>query len=154
MTEMATALSAETAPTGADGAKLLARGASVAMRLWENEPPSADKPTARRPYETVGYVIAGRAELVLEGTTRLLEPGSTWVVPREAEHTYKIIESFTAVEATTAPEDDPSYEKTEAGSQEVRPAGPESQQFPPRTWDKVDEEMDESFPASDPPGNY
>jgi len=33
----------------------------------------------------------------------------------------------------------------------VRDAGPKSMQDPPRRWDKVDEAIDESFPASDPP---
>lgn len=36
----------------------------------------------------------------------------------------------------------------------VRPAGRKEMEMPPRKWDKVDEESDESFPASDPPGNY
>ncbi|MEQ8697426.1 MAG: hypothetical protein RLT05_12795 [Bauldia litoralis] len=36
----------------------------------------------------------------------------------------------------------------------VRPAGPESMRDPPKNWDEVDEESDESFPASDPPANY
>jgi len=36
----------------------------------------------------------------------------------------------------------------------VRPAGPETMQDKPPKWEKVDEESDESFPASDPPGNY
>lgn len=34
---------------------------------------------------------------------------------------------------------------------QVRPAGPDSMKHEPRTWDKVDEAADESFPASDPP---
>ena len=33
----------------------------------------------------------------------------------------------------------------------VRPAGPSAMRDPPRTWSKVDEASDESFPASDPP---
>lgn len=33
----------------------------------------------------------------------------------------------------------------------IRPAGPEGMEFPPRNWDKVDQQSDESFPASDPP---
>lgn len=36
----------------------------------------------------------------------------------------------------------------------VRPAGRKEMEVPPRTWSKTDEEVDESFPASDPPGNY
>jgi hypothetical protein len=37
------------------------------------------------------------------------------------------------------------------GSGQGRPAGPDSMRDPPRSWDKVDEASDESFPASDPP---
>lgn len=36
----------------------------------------------------------------------------------------------------------------------VRDAGPESMQSPPNRWSKTDQAIDESFPASDPPGNY
>ena len=38
--------------------------------------------------------------------------------------------------------------------QPVRDAGPEHMETPPRRWDMVDQQADESFPASDPPGNY
>lgn len=37
---------------------------------------------------------------------------------------------------------------------EVRTAGRREMRNPPREWDIVDEQSDESFPASDPPGNY
>ena len=70
------------------------------MRLWENEPAGDEKPAVRREYETVGYVIAGRAELRIEGQILVLELGDSWVVPRGAEHSYKVLEPFTAVEAT------------------------------------------------------
>src|SRR5262249_54753212 len=36
----------------------------------------------------------------------------------------------------------------------VRDAGPEHMDNPPRRWDPIDQQADESFPASDPPGNY
>jgi quercetin dioxygenase-like cupin family protein len=90
-------------PKGKLGQKYLASGKTVAMRLWENEQPSEDKLPTSRDYETVGYVINGRAELHIEGQTILLEPGNSWVVPKGANHTYKILESFTAVEATSPP---------------------------------------------------
>jgi hypothetical protein len=37
---------------------------------------------------------------------------------------------------------------------EVRDAGPQAMKDPPDSWDAVDEAIDESFPASDPPGGY
>ena len=37
---------------------------------------------------------------------------------------------------------------------DVRPAGPESVRDPDRRWDQVDELVDETFPASDPPATY
>jgi len=96
-------VSAKTSPKGAMGQTYLVSGKGVAMRLWQDEEPSEPKPEASRDYETVGYVISGRAELHLEGQTVLLEPGDSWLVPPGAMHTYKILETFTAVEATHPP---------------------------------------------------
>lgn len=90
-------------PRGAMGQKYLATGVRLSMRLWEREPPGEAKEPTVRDYETVGFVIEGRAELHLEGQKLLLEPGDSWTVPRGASHTYKILEPFTAVEATSPP---------------------------------------------------
>lgn len=90
-------------PRGEMGQKYLASGKNVAMRLWEEAQPGDTKEPAARDYETVGYVIAGRAELHLEGQMVLLEAGDSWVVPNGASHTYNILEPFTAVEATYPP---------------------------------------------------
>jgi quercetin dioxygenase-like cupin family protein len=90
-------------PKGELGQKYLASGKTVSMRLWEDEQPGEPKPATEREYETVGYVIKGRAELHLEGQMVLLEPGDSWTVPKGASHTYNILDSFTAVEATSPP---------------------------------------------------
>jgi quercetin dioxygenase-like cupin family protein len=90
-------------PKGQLGQKYLASGKSLSMRLWEDEQPNEPKEATAREYETVGYVIKGCAELHLEGQVVRLEVGSSWVVPKGASHTYKILEPFTAVEATSPP---------------------------------------------------
>ena len=40
---------------------------------------------------------------MIEDKTITLEPGDSWLVPADAEHSYHIIEIFTAVEATAPP---------------------------------------------------
>lgn len=90
-------------PHGPDGQKYLASSVHVEMRLWEKVPAGEPKPAVRREYETVGYVISGRAELHIEGQVVTLGPGDSWVVPKGAEHTYKVVEPLTAVEATHPP---------------------------------------------------
>ncbi|MGZ3457742.1 MAG: cupin domain-containing protein [Archangium sp.] len=90
-------------PKGEMGQKYLAGGIRVSMRMWENEPPAEPLPATVRDYETVGYVIKGRAELHLEGQVLLLNPGDSWLVPRGASHTYTSLEAFTAVETTRPP---------------------------------------------------
>ena len=91
------------AAEGDMGQRYLAAGKSVAMRLWQDEQPGEPKPPTARDYETVGYVIAGRAELHAGGQVVALNPGDSWAVPRGASHTYRILEAFTAVEATAPP---------------------------------------------------
>lgn len=45
-----------------------------------------------------------------------------------------------------------AIQKRENGSRRpVRSAGPEAMRDPPENWDKTDQAVDESFPASDPP---
>lgn len=90
-------------PKGKLGQVYLASGIEVAMRLWKDEQPGEPGAATQRDYETVGYVIAGRAELHLAGQMVLLEPGDSWVVPKGAEHFYRFLETFTAIEATAPP---------------------------------------------------
>lgn len=90
-------------PLGTMGQQHLVTGTSMSMRLWDEMPPTTSKEPRRRDYETVGFVVAGRAELEIEGQIAILEPGDSWVVPAGAEHTYRVLETFTAVEATSPP---------------------------------------------------
>lgn len=85
------------------GERHLASGKSMVMRMWQDKAPGEAKPPVRRDYETAGTVVAGRAGLTIEGQTVLLAPGNSRVVPRGAEHSYRILEALTAVEATHSP---------------------------------------------------
>jgi quercetin dioxygenase-like cupin family protein len=89
-------------PVGSMGQRHLAMSKNMAMRLWE-EDPGEDKPLTARDYETIGYVLQGRAELESEGQTISLSPGDSWVVPKGASHTYNILENFKAIEVTHPP---------------------------------------------------
>ncbi len=89
--------------TDADGQIVLAAGERTAMRMWRDEHPGAPKPATTRAYETVGYVLRGRAVLHVEDQQIALGVGDSWVVPANASHTYEILETFSAVEATAPP---------------------------------------------------
>jgi quercetin dioxygenase-like cupin family protein len=98
-----TKVSSQFSPHGEMGQKYLASGKQMSMRLWEDEQPGEAKPPVTRDYETVGFVLKGRAELHLGEQKLVLNPGDSWVVPKGAEHTYRILETFSAVEATCPP---------------------------------------------------
>lgn len=89
---------------GKDSPKeILSTGDKMGLRIWRNEEPGADKESHRSPYETIGYVLKGKAELHMNGEITELTGGDSYFVPKGAEHTYKILETFTAVEATSPP---------------------------------------------------
>ena len=73
------------------------------MRIWKDLKPGGPKPERVREYEIVGYALSGKAELLVEGQKALLNAGDSWVVPAGSTHTYRILEPFTAVEATSPP---------------------------------------------------
>jgi quercetin dioxygenase-like cupin family protein len=84
------------------GQVYLAGGKTVSMRLWR-EAAGEGAPEHARDYETVGFMIEGRAELQSEGQRLVLNPGDSWVVPRGARHRYRIMEPLVAIEATSPP---------------------------------------------------
>lgn len=97
-----TKIDSKHSPRGRDGEKYLASGVRVSMRLWDSEEPGPRAESVRN-YEVVGYVLRGRAELHIEGQLVILQPGDSYVVPRGARHHYRILEAFSAVEATSPP---------------------------------------------------
>lgn len=98
-----TKVSSQFSPRGDMGQKYLASGIKLGMRLWEDEQPGEAKPPTTRDYETVGFCLKGRAELHIEGQVIQLSPGDSWVVLKGQSHTYKVLETFSAVEATCPP---------------------------------------------------
>ncbi len=78
---------------------IVARGETVALRVWRDEEPTADKPEESRAYETVGYIVAGAIDLTVAGKTVSLKAGDSYVVPKGATHRYVVRERLTAVEA-------------------------------------------------------
>ena len=85
------------------GQTYLASGIHISMRLWGILPPAPPTSLTQREYETVGYVIRGRANLKIKGQILSLTVGNSWIVPKGSSHCYEILEPFTAVEATTPP---------------------------------------------------
>src|SRR5215470_7237687 len=81
-----TKVSSKFAPRGNQGQRYLAAGKKLSMRLWSEEPAGEVKPETTRPYETIGYVIAGRAELYLGEQMVMLQQGDCYVVPKDARH--------------------------------------------------------------------
>ncbi|AWT36326.1 cupin [Deinococcus arenae] len=86
---------------GTDGEHHLVRGERSSMRLWHREEPNADKPEHTHEYETLGYVIEGRVDLIVNGETVSLQPGDSYHVPAGTPHTFRVTETLTAVEVTT-----------------------------------------------------
>ena len=53
-----------------------------------------------RDHETIGLVLEGKAELRVAGQKILLDPGDSWLVPKDARHGDRMRKRFTAVEVT------------------------------------------------------
>lgn len=88
----------------------LVEGQKLALRKWSGRSGDPiDDPERQRLYvaghESVCFCLRGQAELLLEGSTLKLQPGSSWTVPANARHSYKILgdEPFEALEATHPP---------------------------------------------------
>ncbi|WP_068071215.1 hypothetical protein [Novosphingobium lentum] len=67
---------------------------------------------------------------------------------------YAIYRAVQNRNAETAPSAFAPGEHAGSNFSQVRTAGVEGMRSNPPGWDKVDQAMDESFPASDPPATY
>ena len=73
---------------------------------------------------------------------------------RDKEHWFMARELATEAVQDETPDEGADARGETPDVTSVRPAGRKKMAMPPSTWSKTDEESDESFPASDPPGNY
>lgn len=96
-------IESERSEAGSLGQRYLACGKTVSMRLWDKMLPGERCDSSGRDYETVGFVVEGTAKLEVEGRVTMLTPGDSWLVPKGASHSYEILETFTAIEATSPP---------------------------------------------------
>jgi quercetin dioxygenase-like cupin family protein len=83
--------------------KRLAQGQQVALRLWSGEVPGTKKEAHSSPYEVVGYVLQGRAEVMVGDQKYEVHVGDTYLIPKDTVHTYSFLETFSAVEAVSPP---------------------------------------------------
>lgn len=122
---MASKLSGKNACRGDKGEILLITGNRLSMRKWQELPSShqQEQTAHSNDYETLGYVIRGRAVLrydadwpdrdrateeksvpisALKSRLELTE-GDSWIVPAGVVHAYEVMEHFEAIEATSPP---------------------------------------------------
>ena len=88
---------------GENGQHHLIRGERGSLRLWHNEQPdtAGSGDMHQHDYETLGYIISGRAELSVNDQKIMLEAGDSYCVPSNTPHMFRILETLTAVESTT-----------------------------------------------------
>ncbi len=94
----------------------------------------------------------GRLLFALVGTATVFALANFWSLGKSARGSED--ERKRGKNAAFNP-DDPAASRSPGTPGTVRSAGPESTRDARKgRWDKTDRELDESFPASDPPGNY
>jgi uncharacterized cupin superfamily protein len=91
---------------GPHGEFQLAAGNSISLRRWKetpsDKPRRADASLHKSPHETVGFMLSGRAELLLENNQVIeLRAGDSWTVPANTNHEYTILEDIDCIEATS-----------------------------------------------------
>ena len=96
-------MSKDDARTGPMGERFLAGTDTLALQLWDDQQPGEAEPPVARDHETVGHVVSGGVELTVGTSVLDLGPGDFCSVPRGAEHSYRVVDALTAVEAASPP---------------------------------------------------
>lgn len=60
----------------------------------------------RHENEQAGYCISGRFKLTVADEENLIEPGDSYLIPGNAEHSYEALEDSEAVEVFSPPRED------------------------------------------------
>lgn len=58
------------------------------------------------PNEQAGYCLWGRFKLTVDGEQSLIQPGDSYLIPGNAEHSYEVLEDSQAVEVFSPPRED------------------------------------------------
>ncbi|HYE56964.1 MAG TPA: cupin domain-containing protein [Rhodothermales bacterium] len=96
----------ETPRTDDLGARPLARGRRMAMRLWVEDESVNPKPPATHEYEIVGFVCEGTATVEANGHRIELDAGDSYCIPPGVTHMWTITSAFRAIEVTSPPAQD------------------------------------------------
>lgn len=63
-------------------------------------------PTHKHPNEQSGYVISGRYRLKFENYDQVLEPGDSYAIEENVEHSFEILQGGEVIDVFTPPRKD------------------------------------------------
>jgi hypothetical protein len=118
------------------------------MTNHDTQPPGAQQPSSKNKVKEKEHIEEAVVSLdspeptTLDGASRAAEDDGVQPVKKVSN------------ESSEDGDAEHDTETERLASDHVRVAGRKEMETPPREWDVVDEESDESFPASDPPANY
>lgn len=77
--------------------KTLVHGAKTLFTEFRMEPGSL-LPKHAHPHEQTGYLVKGRIRLTIGSETYDVDPGDSWCIPGDTEHSAEILEESLAIE--------------------------------------------------------
>ena len=77
--------------------KTLVHGEKTSMHLFHLDK-GAKIPTHKHPHEQTGYLVSGKMNFTLGDETFLAEPGTSWNIAGDVEHSVDVLEDCVVVE--------------------------------------------------------